>query len=140
MSPRARANAADLRVLAARITALPDLAPEARPAQAALHTALAAADPAELVAPSPGSALTWAPATVTSPPTSTPSPSTPADSAMKATDGAPDTTAEQRWRPIGDQRTRIRTRTLAETGAAIAAIDTRLTRIGTLRRNLYRSP
>ncbi|MFE2914585.1 type III effector protein [Kitasatospora indigofera] len=50
----ARTNAADLRVLAAQITALPDLAPEARPAQAALHTALAAADPADLVAPLTG--------------------------------------------------------------------------------------
>ncbi|GHE25331.1 hypothetical protein GCM10018781_76660 [Kitasatospora indigofera] len=50
----ARTNAADLRVLAAQITALPDLKPEARPAQTALHTALAAADPADLVAPLTG--------------------------------------------------------------------------------------
>ncbi|WP_329493591.1 type III effector protein [Kitasatospora herbaricolor] len=50
----ARANAADLRVLAAQITALPDLPPEAHPAQATLHTALAAADPADLVAPLTG--------------------------------------------------------------------------------------
>ncbi|MET9611964.1 type III effector protein [Kitasatospora indigofera] len=50
----ARANAADLRVLAAQITALPDLPSEARPAQAALHTALAAADPADLVTPLTG--------------------------------------------------------------------------------------
>ncbi|MDQ0305928.1 hypothetical protein J2S46_000484 [Kitasatospora herbaricolor] len=50
----ARTNAADLRVLAAQITALPDLEPDARPAQAALHTALAAADPADLVAPLTG--------------------------------------------------------------------------------------
>ncbi|MFD0262442.1 hypothetical protein ACFVH7_29760 [Kitasatospora indigofera] len=50
----ARTNAADLRVLAAQITALPDLKPEARPAQAALHAALAAADPADLVAPLTG--------------------------------------------------------------------------------------
>ncbi|MFE3113575.1 hypothetical protein ACFXKJ_35905 [Kitasatospora indigofera] len=50
----ARTNAADLRVLAAQITALPDLKPEARPAQAALHAALAAADPADLLAPLTG--------------------------------------------------------------------------------------
>ncbi|MFD7987734.1 hypothetical protein ACFV4M_30775 [Kitasatospora indigofera] len=50
----ARTNAADLRVLAAQITALPDLKPEAHPAQAALHAALAAADPADLVAPLTG--------------------------------------------------------------------------------------
>ncbi|MFJ4877218.1 type III effector protein [Streptomyces sp. NPDC088745] len=48
---RARANAADLRRLAARITALPHLGSEARPAQAALHSALGAADAAELLAP-----------------------------------------------------------------------------------------
>ncbi|MGX1549516.1 type III effector protein [Streptomyces adustus] len=47
----ARANAADLRRLAAQITALDHLAPEARSAQAALHTALGAADPAALIAP-----------------------------------------------------------------------------------------
>ncbi|MEU7700593.1 type III effector protein [Streptomyces sp. NPDC039028] len=48
---RARAHAADLRRLAARITALDHLVPEARPAQAALHTALGAADAAELLVP-----------------------------------------------------------------------------------------
>ncbi|MFJ2056158.1 type III effector protein [Streptomyces sp. NPDC087908] len=46
----ARAHAADLRRLAARITALDHLGPEARPAQAALHVALGAADAAELLA------------------------------------------------------------------------------------------
>ena len=47
----ARANASDLRRLAAQITALTHLAPQARPAQAALHAALGATDPAELIAP-----------------------------------------------------------------------------------------
>ncbi|PKV82873.1 type III effector protein [Streptomyces sp. TLI_146] len=47
----ARANAADLRRLAAQITALTHLAPQARPAQAALHAALGATDAAELIAP-----------------------------------------------------------------------------------------
>ncbi|NEB46580.1 type III effector protein [Streptomyces sp. SID339] len=47
----ARAHAADLRRLAGQISALDDLAPEACPAQTALHTALGAADAAELVAP-----------------------------------------------------------------------------------------
>ncbi|TXS54170.1 type III effector protein [Streptomyces sp. t39] len=50
----ARANAADLRRLAGQITALAHLAPEARPAQAALHAALGAADAAELIAPLTG--------------------------------------------------------------------------------------
>ncbi len=47
----ARANAADLRRLAGQITALAHLTPEARSAQAALHTALGAGDAAELIAP-----------------------------------------------------------------------------------------
>ncbi|MPY33543.1 type III effector protein [Streptomyces adustus] len=47
----ARRNAADLRRLAGQITALDHLAPEARSAQAALHTALGAADAAALIAP-----------------------------------------------------------------------------------------
>lgn len=47
----ARANAADLRVLASHVTTLTDLAPEARPALAALHAALGATDPADLMAP-----------------------------------------------------------------------------------------
>ncbi|MGA4844195.1 type III effector protein [Streptomyces sp. G45] len=47
----ARANAADLRVLAAQLTALTDLAPTARAAQAALRTALGATDAAGLIAP-----------------------------------------------------------------------------------------
>ncbi|MDT0438211.1 type III effector protein [Streptomyces sp. NPDC005840] len=47
----ARANAAELRRLAGQIAALAHLPPEARPAQAAVHTALGAADAAELVAP-----------------------------------------------------------------------------------------
>ncbi|MFJ1709410.1 hypothetical protein [Kitasatospora sp. NPDC088346] len=47
----ARDNAADLRVLAAQITAAPGLAPRARPALTALTTALGAADPADLIAP-----------------------------------------------------------------------------------------
>ncbi|MGW4518446.1 type III effector protein [Streptomyces sp. NPDC004393] len=50
----ARANAADLRALAARITALAHLTPEARSAQAALRTALGANDAAELIAPLAG--------------------------------------------------------------------------------------
>jgi hypothetical protein len=50
----ARANAADLRRLAGQITALAHLAPEARPAQAALHAALGATDAAELIAPLTG--------------------------------------------------------------------------------------
>ncbi|MEU8718603.1 type III effector protein [Streptomyces sp. NPDC048663] len=50
----ARANAADLRRLAGQITALANLTPEARSAQAALHTALGAADAAELIAPLAG--------------------------------------------------------------------------------------
>ncbi|MGW3851658.1 type III effector protein [Streptomyces fagopyri] len=50
----ARANAADLRRLAAQITALAHLTPEARSAQAALHTALGSADAAELLAPLAG--------------------------------------------------------------------------------------
>ncbi|MEU1536045.1 type III effector protein [Streptomyces fagopyri] len=50
----ARANAADLRRLAAQITALAHLTPEARTAQAALHTALGSADAAELLAPLAG--------------------------------------------------------------------------------------
>ncbi|MFJ8141597.1 type III effector protein [Streptomyces sp. NPDC096013] len=47
----ARANAADLRRLAGRISALDHLGPQARAVQAALHTALGAADAAELVEP-----------------------------------------------------------------------------------------
>ncbi|MGW2800592.1 type III effector protein [Streptomyces sp. NPDC001269] len=47
----ARHNAADLRALAAQITALAHLTPEALSAQAALHTALGATDAAELMAP-----------------------------------------------------------------------------------------
>jgi hypothetical protein len=47
----ARTNAADLRVLAAQICALPDLAPQARPAQNAVRTALATADVADLITP-----------------------------------------------------------------------------------------
>jgi hypothetical protein len=47
----ARANAADLRVLAAQLCALPDLAPEARPAQSAVRTALATADVTDLITP-----------------------------------------------------------------------------------------
>ncbi|MFF9147354.1 type III effector protein [Streptomyces sp. NPDC014861] len=47
----ARANAADLRRLAGRLTALARLGPEARSAQTALHAALGAADAAELLAP-----------------------------------------------------------------------------------------
>ncbi|MFE9538197.1 type III effector protein [Streptomyces sp. NPDC006691] len=50
----ARVNAADLRRVAGQITALADLTPEARPAQAALHAALGAADAAELIAPLAG--------------------------------------------------------------------------------------
>ncbi|KIQ66335.1 hypothetical protein TR51_01455 [Kitasatospora griseola] len=46
----ARDNAAELRVLAARIT-MTALAPGARPAQAALTAALGATDPADLIAP-----------------------------------------------------------------------------------------
>ncbi|WP_043473800.1 hypothetical protein, partial [Kitasatospora sp. MBT66] len=47
----ARDHAADLRVLAARITAAPGLATEAGPALTALTTALGAPDPADLIAP-----------------------------------------------------------------------------------------
>ncbi|GAA0612725.1 type III effector protein [Streptomyces crystallinus] len=47
----ARRNAADLRRLAGQITALTDLATEARSTQAALDTALGATDAAELIAP-----------------------------------------------------------------------------------------
>ena len=50
----ARANAADLRVLASRITALTDLLPEALPAQNALHSALGATDAADLIEPLTG--------------------------------------------------------------------------------------
>ncbi|MDX3697089.1 type III effector protein [Streptomyces europaeiscabiei] len=50
----ARAHAADLRRLAGQITALAHFGPEARSAQAALHTALGAADAAELIAPLAG--------------------------------------------------------------------------------------
>ncbi|MFF4709261.1 type III effector protein [Streptomyces sp. NPDC001297] len=50
----ARAHAADLRRLAGQIGALDPLAPEARPAQAALHAALGAADASELIAPLAG--------------------------------------------------------------------------------------
>ncbi|MER6274246.1 type III effector protein [Streptomyces sp900105755] len=50
----ARRNAADLRRIAGQITALAHLAPEARPAQAALHAALGATDAAELIAPLTG--------------------------------------------------------------------------------------
>ncbi|WP_354644757.1 hypothetical protein [Kitasatospora camelliae] len=46
----ARDNAADLRVLAARITTT-GLAPDARPAQAALTAALGTTDPADLIEP-----------------------------------------------------------------------------------------
>ncbi|WP_043473918.1 hypothetical protein [Kitasatospora sp. MBT66] len=46
----ARDNAAELRILAARIT-VTALAPDARPAQAALTAALGATDPADLVEP-----------------------------------------------------------------------------------------
>ncbi|MFJ6141143.1 type III effector protein [Kitasatospora sp. NPDC092286] len=47
----ARDNAADLRVLAARITAAPGLPPRARTPLTALTTALGAADPADLITP-----------------------------------------------------------------------------------------
>ncbi|WP_371519668.1 hypothetical protein [Kitasatospora sp. NBC_01300] len=47
----ARDNAADLRVLAAQITAAPGLTPRARPALTELITALGAPDPADLIAP-----------------------------------------------------------------------------------------
>ncbi|WP_280691341.1 hypothetical protein [Kitasatospora sp. GAS204B] len=47
----ARDNAAELRVLAAQITALTDLTPQARPAQAALRSALATPDAADLMTP-----------------------------------------------------------------------------------------
>jgi hypothetical protein len=47
----ARDNAADLRVLAAQITGLTDLSPQAGPAMTDLHAALGAADPADLVPP-----------------------------------------------------------------------------------------
>ncbi|WP_069461740.1 hypothetical protein [Actinacidiphila rubida] len=47
----ARANAADLRVLAAQIAGLTDLGPAAGPAVTDLHAALGAADAADLVTP-----------------------------------------------------------------------------------------
>ncbi|MEU9047005.1 MULTISPECIES: hypothetical protein [unclassified Kitasatospora] len=47
----ARDNAADLRVLAAQITAAPGLAPRARTALAALTAALGTPDPADLITP-----------------------------------------------------------------------------------------
>ncbi|MFI6449684.1 hypothetical protein [Kitasatospora sp. NPDC050543] len=47
----ARHNAAELRVLAAQITAVTDLAADARPAQAALTSALGTTDPADLIEP-----------------------------------------------------------------------------------------
>lgn len=47
----ARDNAVDLRILAAQLTTLTDLAPRARPAQVALRTALAAPDAADLMTP-----------------------------------------------------------------------------------------
>ncbi|MGW3230712.1 hypothetical protein [Kitasatospora sp. NPDC001095] len=47
----ARANAADLRRLAAQVAALTDLAPAARPALDHLHTALGAPDATELLTP-----------------------------------------------------------------------------------------
>ncbi|GAA2837018.1 hypothetical protein GCM10010441_71770 [Kitasatospora paracochleata] len=47
----ARDHAADLRVLAAQVTAAPGLTPRARPALTALTTALGAPDPAGLIAP-----------------------------------------------------------------------------------------
>ncbi|PBC70047.1 hypothetical protein BX265_7432 [Streptomyces sp. TLI_235] len=50
----ARHNAADLRVLAAQITAASGLTPRARPALTALTTALGALDPADLIAPLAG--------------------------------------------------------------------------------------
>ncbi|MFI0723658.1 type III effector protein [Streptomyces sp. NPDC021224] len=50
----ARTNAADLRTLAARITALTDLPAAADPALQALHTALGATDAADLIAPLAG--------------------------------------------------------------------------------------
>ncbi|WP_055590909.1 hypothetical protein [Peterkaempfera griseoplana] len=50
----ARANAADLRTLAAQITALTDHAPEARSALTDLHQALGAPDAADLIAPLAG--------------------------------------------------------------------------------------
>ncbi|GAA3050086.1 hypothetical protein GCM10020229_71970 [Kitasatospora albolonga] len=51
VSDWARTNAADLRVLAAHLTALTDLPREAHRAQSDLRTALAAADSADLLAP-----------------------------------------------------------------------------------------
>ncbi|WP_329493593.1 hypothetical protein [Kitasatospora herbaricolor] len=59
---------------------------------------------------------------------------------MRATADAPDTTAHQRWQHIEDQLTQLRTRTLTETGAAIAAIDTHLDRLDALRQVLTRHP
>jgi hypothetical protein len=51
VTARARDNASDLRVLAARITAAPGLTPRADSALAALITALGAPDPADLITP-----------------------------------------------------------------------------------------
>lgn len=51
VSAWARAHTADLRVLAAQITALTGLAPDAQPAVDALHTALGSEDAAGLIGP-----------------------------------------------------------------------------------------
>ncbi|MFJ1707393.1 hypothetical protein [Kitasatospora sp. NPDC088346] len=58
----ARDNAADLRVLAAQITAAPGLTLRARPALTALTTALGAPDPAALISPLAGMRPHLAPA------------------------------------------------------------------------------
>lgn len=59
---------------------------------------------------------------------------------MTATAAAPDTTAEERWRQLEDRLDKVRERLQAETGAAIAAIDTCLARLSALRQDLAERP
>lgn len=59
---------------------------------------------------------------------------------MTATAAAPDATADEGWRQLQDQLDTVRERLQAETGAAIAAIDTCLARLTTLRQDLADHP
>ncbi|MFF3073390.1 hypothetical protein ACFVSN_35880 [Kitasatospora sp. NPDC057904] len=59
---------------------------------------------------------------------------------MTATAAAADAAADERWRQLQDQLDTVRERLQAETGAAIAAIDTCLARLTALRQDLADHP
>lgn len=118
----ARTNAVDLRVLAAQLTALTDLAPEPAPPRTPCTPPLPQPMPPTSSRLWPPCVPTSAPATPTSPPASTTSPATPTSSAMTATADAPDPTPDEaRWPYIQDRLAQVRHRAHAETSEAIAS-------------------